>query len=41
MKGMATPTEAEQVLGLTRLRRNATLIRPDLRPPTTQERRPS
>lgn len=41
MKGMATPTEAEQVLGLTRLRRNATLIRPDLRPPTTKERRPS
>lgn len=40
MKGMASPTEAEQVLGLTRLRRNATLIRPDLHPPT-REKRPS
>lgn len=38
MKGMATPGEAEQVLGLTRLRRNATLIRPDLHPPTNRRR---
>jgi hypothetical protein len=41
MKGMASPAEAEQVLGLTRLRRNAPLIRPDLHPPTTSRRRPS
>lgn len=41
MKGMASPTEAEQVLGLTRLRRNATLIRPDLHPAATSRRRPS
>lgn len=41
MKGMASPAEAEQVLGLTRLRRNAALIRPDLHPPTTRERRTS
>jgi hypothetical protein len=34
MKGMASPAEAEEVLGLTRLRRNATLIRPDLHPTT-------
>ena len=40
MKGMASPAEAEQVLGLTRLRRNAPLIRPDLHPPTSR-RRPS
>lgn len=39
MKGMASPTEAEQVLGLARLRRNATLIRPDLHPPTADRRR--
>lgn len=41
MKGMASPAEAEQVLGLTRLRRNAPLIRPDLHPPATSRRRPS
>ncbi|PKQ21654.1 MAG: hypothetical protein CVT65_17420 [Actinobacteria bacterium HGW-Actinobacteria-5] len=41
MKGMASPTEAEQVLGLTRLRRNAPQIRPDLYPTTTKRRRPS
>jgi len=41
MKGMASPGEAEQVLGLTRLRRNAPLIRPDLYPSTpTRRRRP-
>lgn len=39
MKGMASPTEAEQVLGLTRLRRNAPLIRPDLYPSTPNRRR--
>ena len=39
MKGMASPGEAERVLGLTRLRRNAALIRPDLQPPT-RERSP-
>lgn len=41
MKGMASPDEAEQVLGLTRLRRNAPLIRPDLYPTTPTRRRPS
>jgi len=30
MKGMATRGEAEKLLGLTRLRRNRALIRPDL-----------
>ncbi len=41
MKGMATPTEAEQILGLTRLRRHAAIIRPDLhRPRTTLRRQP-
>jgi hypothetical protein len=40
MKGMASPSEAEQVLGLARLRRNAALIRPDLHPPATSRRRP-
>lgn len=40
MKGMASPTEAEQVLGLTRLRRNAPQIRPDLHPTTPKRRRP-
>ena len=40
MKGMASPGEAERVLGLTRLRRDAALIRPDLQPPT-RERSPS
>ena len=39
MKGMASPAEAEQVLGLTRLRRNAALIRPDLHPSTPRRRR--
>lgn len=32
VKGMATPADAEQLLGLTRLRRVAPLIRPDLHP---------
>lgn len=36
MKGMATPDEAEAVLGVTRLRKVAPIIRPDLHPPTTQ-----
>ncbi|QLQ15515.1 MAG: hypothetical protein HZY73_07280 [Micropruina sp.] len=41
MKGMASPAEAEQVLGLTRLRRHAAVIRPDLhRPPTTVRSHP-
>ena len=31
-KGMATPGQAEQLLGLGRLRRNRALIRPDLYP---------
>lgn len=35
MKGMATAGEAEQVLGLTRLRVVAGIIRPDLHPPGT------
>ena len=39
MKGMASAAEAEQVLGLTRLRRNAPQIRPDLYPTTPKRRR--
>jgi hypothetical protein len=35
MKGMATTEEAEHVLGLTRLRRVAPVIRPDLHPTAT------
>lgn len=35
--GMATAEEAEQLLGLSRLRRNAPIIRPDLHP---RKRRP-
>jgi hypothetical protein len=35
MKGMATAGEAEQILGLTRLRAVAGIIRPDLHPPGT------
>ena len=31
--GMATPADAEDLLGLTRLRRNAAIIRPDLHAP--------
>lgn len=30
IQGMASPAEAEQLLGLSRLRRNAPIIRPDL-----------
>ncbi|KAA1397777.1 hypothetical protein [Aeromicrobium ginsengisoli] len=30
IQGMASPSEAEQLLGLSRLRRNAPIIRPDL-----------
>ena len=30
IQGMATPNEAEQLLGVSRLRRNAQVIRPDL-----------
>jgi hypothetical protein len=36
--GMASPGEADRLLGLTRLRRNATVIRPDLH--RTTRRRP-
>lgn len=32
VQGMASPGDAEQLLGLSRLRRNAHLIRPDLYP---------
>lgn len=32
MRGMASPAEAEQILGITRLRRTASIIRPDLHP---------
>jgi len=32
MKGMASPTEAEQVLGVGRLRKVAGIVRPDLHP---------
>lgn len=34
MKGMASPAEAEQILGISRLRRVAPIIRPDLHPST-------
>ena len=34
IRGMATRTEAEQFLGLTRLRQVRGLVRPDLYPPT-------
>lgn len=30
IRGMATPSDAERLLGLARLRRNAAMIRPDL-----------
>ena len=32
MHGMASPAEAERLLGISRARRNATLVRPDLHP---------
>lgn len=33
MKGMASPAEAESILGVTRLRKVSQIIRPDLYPP--------
>ena len=40
MHGMASPAEAEQILGISRLRRVAPIIRPDLNPTTaTKEER--
>lgn len=39
MRGMATPIEAEQILGITRLRRHAAVIRPDLPQPHISFRR--
>lgn len=38
VQGMATPEQAEQVLGVTRLRKVAPIVRPDLYPPTTSRR---
>lgn len=38
MKGMASSAEAEAVLGITRLRRNAPVIRPDLQKHSTTAR---
>ncbi len=35
MRGMASPAEAEQILGISRLRRVAPIIRPDLNPPAS------
>ena len=34
MKGMASPAQAESILGVTRLRKVSQIIRPDLYPPT-------
>jgi hypothetical protein len=39
MKGMASGAEAEAVLGVTRLRRNSAVIRPDLQEAHTKQRR--
>ena len=39
MRGMATPTDAETVLGVSRLRRVRHIIRPDLYPPRRHFRR--
>lgn len=39
MQGMAAPTQAEQLLGITRLRRNRHIIRPDLYPTPPRRRR--
>jgi hypothetical protein len=38
MKGMASPEDAEQILGISRLRKVAPILRPDLHPPTTTTR---
>lgn len=38
MRGMASRADAETTLGLTRLRRTRSIIRPDLYPPTRQSR---
>lgn len=38
MKGMASPTEAEQLLGISQLRKAAAVIRPDLYTPTRKGR---
>lgn len=38
MRGMASRTDAETTLGLTRLRRTRSIIRPDLYPPTPRSR---
>lgn len=38
MRGMATGSEVEQLLGLSRLRRNAHIIRPDLHRPSRRWR---
>lgn len=40
MKGMASGAEAEAVLGVTRLRRNSAVIRPDLQEMHTKQGRP-
>lgn len=39
LHGMADPTEAEELLGLTRLRRHAHIVRPDLYPATQRRGR--
>jgi len=39
LKGMATGEQAEQVLGVRRLRKVATIVRPDLHGPTPREAR--
>lgn len=38
MRGMATRADAETTLGLTRLRRTRSIVRPDLYPPTGRSR---
>jgi hypothetical protein len=40
MKGMATPSEAEATLGISRLRKQRRIIRPDLYPPRQHPRWP-
>lgn len=40
LRGMATPAQSEQLLGLSRLRRDAPVIRPDLHPHPTHPDRP-
>jgi hypothetical protein len=40
MHGMASPSEAEQILGISRLQRVGPIIRPDLQPPVATKEGP-